>query len=248
MPLAGSARLIGLVVCCLGCAKFQPIRREPPPPKMEPMPPPDPAAARPAPAAEAAAAAQPEHVLEWDAGARTIRCGEDVALPIPAGLTIYERADEGGELTVTPPGSPPGAALIVIDIGSTGISIDGDQNYASVFKAFVERMDRAGKRLDAALERLAAIVSGPWRPVLGDHADLRTGDDGVFDAVFTPDGLPGPVWRFVFTQAGACVFVAVEMVLPDAAQRFAPRLQRMCANKKSSCRSTSKGRVNLTSP
>jgi hypothetical protein len=84
-----------------------------------------------------------------------------------------------------------------------------------------------------AAERLLAMVSGPWsHQAIGDlQADLRT-DDGVFDAALTLDDPPGAIWRFVGTNAGPCMFMALELVRPDAAQRFAPILKRMCATKK----------------
>lgn len=202
---------------------------------MEPMPPPGPLAAPPAAAAaKEAETVALEPVLEWDPGARAIHCGENVALPIPVGLTVYE--GEGDEIIVAPPGSPPGAALIVIDIGATRQSIDiGDPSFDVKLQAFSERMDQIGRRMREALERLLAMVSGPRRhQAIGDlQADLRT-DDGVVDAALTLDDPPGAIWRFVGTNAGPCLFMALELVRPDAGQRFAPMLQRMCATKKKS--------------
>ena len=216
----GGVRLIGLAACLLGCATVPPDPgREPPPAQMEPMPPPEPAGAHPpAAAAGEAETVELQPVLEWDAGTRTIHCGETVALPIPAGLTVYERQDEGDELIVTPPGSPPGGALIVIDIGVKKRSFDmGDPKFEAKLKVLSERMDRIGKRMRAAAERLLAMVSGPWsRQAIGDlQADLRT-DDGVVDAALTLDDPPGAIWRFVGTNAGSCVFMALELVRPDA--------------------------------
>ena len=46
----------------------------------------------------------------------------------------------------------------------------------------------------------------------------------------------GALLPFAIAYAGGCVFLSLELVRPDAAQRFVPMLQGLCAGKPSRCR------------
>jgi len=197
--------------------------RPPPPPEMLPAPPPDPVHARPAaPAAEAAAEPGPALDLDWDSRSRTVRCG-DAALSIPADLAVYVRQN-GDEITIVPPGSPPGAALLVMPIGDLDEPIEAAQ-----FVAYEKRV----LRIPDAMARLHAMASGKE---LGEgHKDVRTNSDGLVDIAYTDSRTPDMIWRLGVAYAGGCVFLSLDLVRPDAAQRFVPMLQRFCAAKRSRC-------------
>jgi len=221
--------------------------RPPPPPQILPAPPPDPVRAQPAAPAvatdgitvkkhgrivtipldiessEAPSESEPAFAVEWDPRARTVRCG-DAALTIPADLAVYVRQN-GDEVAVVPPGSPPGAALLVIPIGDLDLPITAAR-YGAYEKGLM--------RIPDAMARLHTMVSGKE---LGEgHPDIRTSADGLADIAYTDSRTPDMVWRLGMAYAGGCVFLSLELVRPDAAQRFVPMLQGLCAGKPSRCK------------
>lgn len=174
---------------------------------------------------EGASEAEPAFAVEWDPRARTVRC-DDAALTIPAALAVYVRQN-GDEVAVVPPGSPPGGALLVIPIGD----LDEPIKKAAQFAAYERRL----LQIPDAMARLHAMVSG--KELGEDHgADIRTGADGLIDIAYADARTPDMVWRLGAAYAGGCVFLSLELVRPDAAQRFVPMLQGLCAGKPSRCR------------
>jgi hypothetical protein len=191
---------------------------------------------------KAAEAPATELALEWDAGTRTLRCGDRVALAVPADLTVYVRKDGGDDVTIVPPGSPPDAALVVTDLGTMSISGDDDPTLQMATAAFGERLDRIAN----ALMTVRGIANGkePGEP----HVYVHNSANGIADATYVLDEAPDILWRLLLFQAGPCLFASVEQVHLDAAQRFAPMLQRMCTASRSSSQTRCQPRPSLTIP
>jgi len=220
---------IGLLAWMLpGCFPMPPPDpgRPPPPPEMLPAPPPDPPP-HPAPRTS-------EIDLEWDPATRTIRCGKEVELPVPHDLAVYVSALDG-DITVVPPGSPPTGSLIALPIDEINESFSFDQ-----LDELQRRLEARANKLKQTIERLHAIAGG-WTTDAEIHSDARTGSAGVADVVFSIDDTSKTTWRLAAVHIDGCTFMSLERVRPDAAQRFAPMLQRLCAAKASRCQPSSVG-------
>jgi hypothetical protein len=109
----------------------------------------------------------------------------------------------------------------------------------------MERTARTSADLLEAFPRLTAIEAGK-RFEVGDYGgDQRIDDSGILDVVFT-DKQADTIWRLAGAHAATCMFIAIEQVRPDAAQRFHPMLERMCASNPSplkGCREPSQSLV-----
>ena len=128
------------------------------------------------------------------------------------------------ELTIVPPGSPPGAALMarIHDPREPASSEADDGFLAWIFKTMAEKLT-LGNEFKAML-RLHILASGlkpdqlPARPDGGnqDLAEVTTNDD-VIQITYT---VGDETWRLVGIEGNRCVIMAIERVSPNATHHF----------------------------
>jgi hypothetical protein len=161
--------------------------------------------------------------LDWDAKARRIGCGP-ADFVVPADLAAFVQMSGPNELTIVPPGSPPGAALMarVHDPTDEARSETDDGLLGWFFRAVAEKVTLGNEFM--AMLRLHILASGlkpeqlPERPDGGKQDTMTvTTKDGVVEITYE---IAGEAWRLVGIESNRCVIMAVERVDPNATHHF----------------------------
>jgi hypothetical protein len=198
---------VGLAACVFGCASAWKPPPEPPPPT---------------PFVEAPS--KWDRGLDWNAKARRIGCGP-ADFTVPAELANRVQMNGPNELTIVPPGSPPGGALMarIHDPPDEVKSSESDNGFLGwIFKALAEKVTLGNELM--AMARLHLLASGlkpealPTRPDGGNQDTVKvTTDDEVLEMTYE---IGEETWRLVGIEGNRCVIMAIERVSPNATHHF----------------------------
>jgi len=231
MRFVGGA-CVGLAACVgltLGCAStWKPPPEQPPPP---------------APYADTPSTYKP-FGIGWDAGTRKIACGQ-ANVTVSEELASAARLNGKNELTIVPPGSPPGAALMarVHDPADRPERPESEQRHRGGITGIFDQMfdlmrqgpEMAAERLTLgnevpAMLRLHELASGQK---IGDDdklsPEMQVNDD-LLEMNYT---IRDESWRLVGLYGDVCVIMTIERVFPNATHTFADVKAQMRAAAKS---------------